>query len=92
MARARLCAAGINRGVAPVEELDDFAGSAPLVAVERDTNPAREAPGPGVVATAGAKAYGSLQHPARSVTGEWHVDETYIKVRGQWMYVARAQM
>ncbi|MGX5806501.1 DDE-type integrase/transposase/recombinase, partial [Bradyrhizobium sp. Arg314] len=25
----------------------------------------------------------------RSVTGKWHVDETYIKVRGQWMYLYR---
>ena len=26
----------------------------------------------------------------RSVTGKWHVDETYIKARGQWMYLYRA--
>jgi putative transposase len=26
----------------------------------------------------------------RSVTGRWHVDETYIKVRGRWMYLYRA--
>ncbi|WP_139812753.1 IS6 family transposase [Ensifer aridi] len=26
----------------------------------------------------------------RSVTGKWHVEETYIKVRGQWMYLYRA--
>lgn len=26
----------------------------------------------------------------RAVTGKWHVDETYIKVRGQWMYLYRA--
>jgi transposase-like protein len=26
----------------------------------------------------------------RPVTGRWHVDETYIKVRGQWMYLYRA--
>ncbi|WP_339757289.1 IS6 family transposase [uncultured Hoeflea sp.] len=26
----------------------------------------------------------------RSVTGKWHADETYIKVRGQWMYRYRA--
>jgi putative transposase len=26
----------------------------------------------------------------RSVTGKWHVDETYIKVRGQWIYLYRA--
>lgn len=26
----------------------------------------------------------------RAVTRKWHVDETYIKVRGQWMYLYRA--
>lgn len=26
----------------------------------------------------------------RAVTGRWHLDETYIKVRGQWMYLYRA--
>jgi putative transposase len=26
----------------------------------------------------------------RAVTGKWHVDETYIKVRGRWMYLHRA--
>jgi putative transposase len=26
----------------------------------------------------------------RAVTGKWHVDETYIKVRGCWMYLYRA--
>jgi hypothetical protein len=26
----------------------------------------------------------------RPVTGKWHADETYIKVRGQWMYLYRA--
>jgi transposase-like protein len=26
----------------------------------------------------------------RSVTKRWHVDETYIKVRGRWMYLYRA--
>lgn len=26
----------------------------------------------------------------RGVTRKWHVDETYIKVRGQWMYLYRA--
>jgi putative transposase len=26
----------------------------------------------------------------RAVTGMWHVDETYIKVRGRWMYLYRA--
>jgi putative transposase len=26
----------------------------------------------------------------RPVTGRWHVDETYIKVRGQWQYLYRA--
>jgi transposase-like protein len=26
----------------------------------------------------------------RPVTGKWHLDETYIKVRGRWMYLYRA--
>jgi transposase-like protein len=26
----------------------------------------------------------------RAVTGKWNIDETYIKVRGQWMYLYRA--
>jgi transposase-like protein len=26
----------------------------------------------------------------RPVTGKWHADETYVKVRGQWMYLYRA--
>ena len=26
----------------------------------------------------------------RVVTGKWHIDETYIKVRGRWMYLYRA--
>jgi transposase-like protein len=26
----------------------------------------------------------------RSVTGRWHIDETYIKVRERWMYLYRA--
>jgi transposase-like protein len=26
----------------------------------------------------------------RAVVGKWHVDETYIKVRGQWRYLYRA--
>src|SRR6478735_2714414 len=26
----------------------------------------------------------------RAVTGRWHVDKTYIKVRGRWMYLYRA--
>jgi transposase-like protein len=24
------------------------------------------------------------------VTGKWHVDETYMKARGRWMYLYRA--
>ncbi len=26
----------------------------------------------------------------RAVAGRWHMDETYIKVRGRWMYLYRA--
>jgi transposase-like protein len=26
----------------------------------------------------------------RAVTGRWHIDETYIKIRGRWMYLYRA--
>lgn len=26
----------------------------------------------------------------RAVTGKWNLDETYVKVRGQWMYLYRA--
>lgn len=26
----------------------------------------------------------------RSVSSKWHLDETYVKVRGQWMYLYRA--
>jgi putative transposase len=26
----------------------------------------------------------------RAVTGKWHMDETYIKVRGRWLYLYRA--
>lgn len=26
----------------------------------------------------------------RAVSGKWHLDETYVKVRGQWMYLYRA--
>ncbi len=25
-----------------------------------------------------------------AVTGKWHIDETYVKVRGQWRYLYRA--
>ena len=31
-----------------------------------------------------------LNRRKRSVTGKWHMDETYIKVRGRWMYLYRA--
>jgi hypothetical protein len=26
----------------------------------------------------------------RTVRGRWHIDKTYIKLRGQWMYLSRA--
>lgn len=26
----------------------------------------------------------------RTVRGRWHIDEIYIKLRGQWMYLYRA--
>jgi len=26
----------------------------------------------------------------RPVTGKWHIDETYVRVRGRWMYLYRA--
>ena len=32
----------------------------------------------------------SFNRRKRAVTGKWHVDETYIKVRGRWMYLYRA--
>ena len=31
-----------------------------------------------------------FQRRKRAVNGKWHVDETYIKVRGRWMYLYRA--
>jgi transposase-like protein len=31
-----------------------------------------------------------FNHRKRAVTGKWHVDETYIRVRGQWRYLYRA--
>ncbi|MFC1457774.1 IS6 family transposase [Microvirga arabica] len=31
-----------------------------------------------------------LSSSKRAVTGKWHMDETYIKVRGQWRYLYRA--
>lgn len=37
-----------------------------------------------------APASGALQRRKRAVTGKWHMDETYIKIRGQWMYLYRA--
>ncbi|WP_292673428.1 IS6 family transposase [Mesorhizobium sp.] len=37
-----------------------------------------------------AAVAGALQRRKRAVTGKWHVDETYIKVRGEWMYLYRA--
>jgi putative transposase len=32
----------------------------------------------------------SFNRRKRAVTGKWYVDETYIRVRGQWMYLYRA--
>ncbi|TWG90062.1 transposase-like protein [Mesorhizobium sp. J18] len=32
----------------------------------------------------------SFNRRKRAVGGKWHLDETYIKVRGQWMYLYRA--
>lgn len=31
-----------------------------------------------------------FQRRKRAVNGKWHIDETYIKVRGRWMYLYRA--
>jgi transposase-like protein len=31
-----------------------------------------------------------LNRRKRAVTGRWHMDETYIKARGRWMYLYRA--
>lgn len=31
-----------------------------------------------------------FNHRKRSVTRKWHVDETYVMVRGRWMYLYRA--
>lgn len=31
-----------------------------------------------------------FNHRKRPVTRKWHVDETYVKVRGRWMYLYRA--
>jgi transposase-like protein len=31
-----------------------------------------------------------LNRRKKAVTGRWHMDETYIKVRGRWMYLYRA--
>jgi transposase-like protein len=39
------------------------------------------------------RTYGLLERfnrRKRAVTGKWHVDETYIRVRGQWRYLYRA--
>lgn len=33
---------------------------------------------------------GRFNRRKRSVTRKWHVDETYTKVRGRWMYLYRA--
>ncbi|MCA0048278.1 DDE-type integrase/transposase/recombinase [Mesorhizobium sp. B283B1A] len=37
-----------------------------------------------------APASGALQRPQRIVTGKWHMDETSIKIHGQWMCLYRA--
>jgi transposase-like protein len=31
-----------------------------------------------------------IREAARPVGGSWRIDETYIKVRGQWVYLYRA--
>jgi len=31
-----------------------------------------------------------FKHRKRAVTARWHMDETYVKVRGTWMYLYRA--
>lgn len=31
-----------------------------------------------------------FNHRKRAVTGKWHIDETYVRVRGRWMYLYRA--
>ncbi|ESY65864.1 hypothetical protein X742_20175 [Mesorhizobium sp. LNHC232B00] len=31
-----------------------------------------------------------LNRRKRAVGSKWHMDETYLKVRGQWMYLYRA--
>jgi putative transposase len=33
---------------------------------------------------------GHFNKRKRTVAGKWHMDETYIKVRGRWMYLYRA--
>ncbi|WP_425484096.1 IS6 family transposase [Allomesorhizobium camelthorni] len=42
------------------------------------------------LATELSRAAGGFNRRKRAVTGKWHADETYIKVRGQWMYLYRA--
>ena len=33
---------------------------------------------------------GRFNKRKRAVTGKWNMDETYVKVRGKWMYLYRA--
>jgi transposase-like protein len=36
------------------------------------------------------RAVGAVNSRKRAVTGRWHIDETYVRVRGQWRYLYRA--
>jgi transposase-like protein len=36
------------------------------------------------------KLLSNFNRRKRPVSGRWHMDETYIRVKGQWMYLYRA--